>query len=95
MGPSLSAAYNHQINLAATEPAKQKGNWDAPMKYSKVLFEFMSSKNPNPIPSEKAGRSTGMKFTLKHSALNMWYQEMPLWLPPASGKLSSNSYYRT
>jgi len=90
VGPPFSAAHDHQIHLAATELAKHKGNWDA-----SVLFEFMSSKNPTPVPSEKAGRSIGMKFTLKNSALNVRCGKMALWLPPASEKHSSDSYYRT
>lgn len=72
VGPSFSAVYNHQINLAAMETCKQTGNRHAPIKYSQVLFEFLSRMS-TPGLSNKARRSTDMNFTLKNSALHMWY----------------------
>lgn len=52
-GPFFSAVYDHQIGLTATRPHKQKRNWDVPMKYSKVSFEFTSSNNPSSVIRKK------------------------------------------
>lgn len=56
---------NHQIYLPAMETCKQKGNWDAPIKYSQVLFQFLSRMSTSGR-SNKAGRSTDMTFTVKN-----------------------------